>query len=227
MAATTPQKSPVSTTSDVPNANTTKAGGKGRFKETITTISTALPIIGAVGTAGVWLAANFYTGEVEVTPDRPFNSLEVRVSDKKGQETVFHTPSFQLMPGQYHLEVTVDSQHKQHFDVKTSFHKHQKIAVHVPVSNQTSLNNASGAAAVTAVPGALGLFTTPKAPQTAAPQPVPAPSVASSAPGTIGTLVTAGDGNPQAALQESDFNASSTAGKKHWWQVWKKGSSQR
>lgn len=221
MAATTPQKSPVSTPPDAPNTNAAKAGGKGRFKETITTISTALPIIGAVGTAGVWLAANFYTGEVEITPDRPFNSLEVRVSDKKGQETVFHTPSFQLMPGQYHLEVTVDSQHKQHFDVKTSFHKHQKLAVHVPVSSQTSLNSTTGVTSFTTAPGVLGVFATPKTPQA-----VTAPSVTSSAPGAIGAVVTTSESSPQAELQASETNASSIGSKKHWWQVWKRNSSQ-
>ena len=117
--------------------STTTPKNSGKFKDSLSLASTALPITGAVGTLAVWLAANFYVGEIQVTPDRPFNTLEVRVSDKKGQESVFHTPHFQLMPGQYHLEVTVDSQFKHHADIKAVFQKNTDIAVHVPAATSS------------------------------------------------------------------------------------------
>jgi hypothetical protein len=224
MAAITPQKSAVAASNDAQNVNASKSGGKGRFKETITTVSTTLPIIGAVGTAAVWLAANFYTGDVEILTDRPFNSLEVRVSDKKGHESVFHSPSFQLMPGQYHLEVTVDAQHKQHFDVKAAFHKHQKLNVHVPENGAPVA--VSGGGQSYSAPGVVGAFTAPAAVPPAQMARTIAPHAQSSAPGTIGALVTAEQENPAAALENTETSASNTAGKKHWWQLWKKGQAQ-
>ena len=133
--------------SDTTSVTAPKKSGK--FKDLISLASTALPIAGAIGTIGVWLAATFYVGEIQVTPDQPFNTLEVRVSDKKGQESVFHTPHFQLMPGQYHLEVTVDSQFKHHEDIKAAFHKNTNIAVHMPASAAVPGAEITSMAAVT------------------------------------------------------------------------------
>ena len=127
---------------------TTVPKQKGKLKDAVSTVSTVLPIAGAVGTMGVWLAANFYVADIQIEPDRAFNTLEVRVSDKKGQESVFHSPHFQVMPGHYHMEVTVDSQYKQHVDVKAVFHHKSTIALHVPGAFNTAAGASSAPGAV-------------------------------------------------------------------------------
>src|SRR5258706_15917585 len=69
-------------------------------------VSTSLGICGAVGTVFVGLAMNFYVGDVEILPDKPVDSIEVKVYDNKGHEAVYHSPRFQLMPGDYSIDVT-------------------------------------------------------------------------------------------------------------------------
>lgn len=172
--------------------------GSGKLKDTLSLASTALPIAGAVGTLAVWIAANFYVGEVQITPDRPFSTLEVRVSDKKGQESVFHTPHFQLMPGKYHLEVTVDSHFKHHADIKAAFQKSTNILVHVPAGEnvppateqvresqqQVTLQGAAGQTDVSAQPSEIN--------------------------------------NKNKAIEEDWGAEPADVSKKHWWQFWRK-----
>lgn len=80
--------------------------GTSRTKETLSVVTASLPVLGAVGTVFVWAAANFYVGEVNVTPIGKYDAILVKVYDKRGQETTFHTPKFQLMPGSYHLVIS-------------------------------------------------------------------------------------------------------------------------
>jgi hypothetical protein len=106
-------------------------GGK-RVHDFLNLATKVLPVAGAVGTLFVWLTANFYVGDVQVAPDHPFNAIEVKVSDKRGQEATFHTPKFQLMPGNYHVQVAVDSQSNQHADIKVVFHRKSLIPISMP-----------------------------------------------------------------------------------------------
>lgn len=196
----------------------------GKLKETLSVASTALPVAGAIGTLAVWLAANFYVGEIQITPDRPFNTLEVRVSDKKGQESVFHSPHFQLMPGRYHLEVTVDSQYKQHADIKSVFRHNTAVPIHIA--------GAPVAATAVPVPEATPTNVTPVG------SPIAPAATSSQAPTTLAptkhgeqksTQKTdiygdTGDANSASGLGEekSAESSDSTSTKKRWWQVWKK-----
>lgn len=101
----------------------------------IQTISMTLGIAGAIGAAAVWVASNVYLGEVEVRPDKPVQSVIVKVYDKKGQESSFHMNHFQLMPGSYHLEVTPDGSKTQHADIEVQFSQKRLVPVMV-VSGQ-------------------------------------------------------------------------------------------
>lgn len=107
---------------------------KGKVERThhiIHTLSMALGIIGAIGGGGVWLAANIYVGDVEIQPDKPVQSLIVKVYDKKGQEATYHLNKFQLMPGNYHLEVTPDENKTQHAQVEVKFGQNNLVPVSV------------------------------------------------------------------------------------------------
>jgi len=70
----------------------------------------ALPLIGALGTLFVWIFASLYVGNVEVKITQPYRAILVQVFNEKGSENEFRSPRFQLMPGDYLLRVTLDSQ---------------------------------------------------------------------------------------------------------------------
>jgi hypothetical protein len=95
----------------------------------LSTVSTTLAILGGVGTLGVWLAANFYTGLVEVRPQGPAEFVEVRVFDQKGESTTFHTRRFPLMPGEYHLEIKTSEKAPFHADTTVQFTKTSVVEV--------------------------------------------------------------------------------------------------
>ncbi len=103
-----------------------------RTKDIMTILVTALPIVGALGTFFVWTATNFYVGDVEVQTNRPFNTITVKVFDTKGSEATFHTPKFQLMPGDYHLVINTDNNGTQHSDTNVAFHAKTKVQVILP-----------------------------------------------------------------------------------------------
>ncbi|MCC7532175.1 MAG: hypothetical protein IT342_26970 [Candidatus Melainabacteria bacterium] len=103
-----------------------------RTKEILTILVTGLPIMGALGTFFVWTATNFYVGDVEVQTSRPFNAITVKVFDSKGSEATFHTPKFQLMPGNYHFVINADNNGTQHADTNVAFHAKTKVQVELP-----------------------------------------------------------------------------------------------
>jgi len=136
------------------NESTACAGGESRLKgvsktkETLSLFSTAIPIIGFVGTIFVWLAANFYTGAVDVQTPGQYKEIVIKVYDRKGQESVYVTPQFQLMPGKYHLTVTVDKNDPQQIDTEIALGKTSSIKVTTPISTAStpaSTDDASGA----------------------------------------------------------------------------------
>jgi hypothetical protein len=125
---------------DAQNApvESSKKDGSQKAKETLNVFATAvLPIAGALGTLSVFLIANFYVGDVEVSPAIPFHTLEVHAYNNKGQEAIFHTPRFQLMPDNYHFEITVDSAVKQHADAAVQFRQKTLVQVSQPASPQS------------------------------------------------------------------------------------------
>ncbi len=116
-----------------PSPAPTKAPGKaGRAKETLNILGTALPILGAFGTCFVWTVANFYVGDVEIQTSRPFSTMTVKVFDEKGSEATFHTPKFQLMPGNYHLVIDADKNSTQQADTNVAFHAKTIVQVQLP-----------------------------------------------------------------------------------------------
>src|SRR5579885_2720746 len=92
-------------------------------------VSTSLGICGAMGTVIVGLLMNFYVGDVEIQPDKPVSALVVKVYDNKGHEAVYHTAKFQLMPGDYSVEILPEGVSKPlHAQAHVEFRKRQTIA---------------------------------------------------------------------------------------------------
>jgi hypothetical protein len=100
--------------------------------------STTIGILGAIGTLLVWLAANFYVGDLEVKLDRPVDELEVKVYDQKGKESVYHTTRFQLMPGTYEMDVVPAGGSAQRVSATVRFREKTVINVTVPGSKGES-----------------------------------------------------------------------------------------
>lgn len=97
----------------------------------LTMTSTLIGVLGGLGTLFVWLAANFYVGEIEIVPDRPIEAVVTKIFSKEGHESTYHTRSIKLMPGEYHLEVDMNEDKPQHYDVVVSFG--QKNIINLPV----------------------------------------------------------------------------------------------
>lgn len=114
-----------------------------KTKDTLSLATTALPIVGAVGTFFVWAAANFYVGDVEIQANRAYNDLTVKVYDAKGQEATFHSPKFQLMPGSYHIVMNADESKAQHADAKVAFQQKAKINLNLPEEEKQSTDSES------------------------------------------------------------------------------------
>jgi hypothetical protein len=95
--------------------------------------STSLGVIGAVGTAFVWLITTFCVGDVQINPDKPVPTMMLKVIDSKGQQSTCYSNTVSLMPGKYHLEFGVpDKQPTEHADVNVSLWKKTEIAYTVP-----------------------------------------------------------------------------------------------
>ncbi|MBX9772629.1 MAG: hypothetical protein K2X29_14725, partial [Candidatus Obscuribacterales bacterium] len=112
--------------------------------KTLGVVTKVITIVGAAGTVLVWLTANFYTGEVKLKPDHEVSAITTRVYDKKGQEGLYHTASFYLMPGTYHLEITPEGGTKQDADVEVAFTKSIEIPVTAPASEAAETTDKPG-----------------------------------------------------------------------------------
>lgn len=102
-----------------------------KAKDVFGLLQAVLTVLGAVGTLFVWLMANVYVGDVQVVPSKPVTSISVQVFDKKGQGTTYNTPRFQLMPGTYHMSISVDGKPACHADTKVDFNKTSTVNVEV------------------------------------------------------------------------------------------------
>ena len=129
----------VTPASKTPNQSKSKVERAGSY---LSLVSTTAGVLGAVGTLFVWLTANFYVGDVEVKPDQAFESVVVNVYDRKGQESSYHTPRFQLMPGSYHLEIVPNGGPAQHRDAEVRFG--EKTVVDVDVQSAINQDEAQG-----------------------------------------------------------------------------------
>jgi hypothetical protein len=111
-------------------------------------ISTGLGVLGAVGTGFVWLLTTFFLGNVHVEPDKPVDTVFVKVIDKKGQSSTYYGKDLQLMPGRYHLEVGVpDRQPTTHADVDVHLWKQVTIPLAVPEATGGAGQSATSTAA--------------------------------------------------------------------------------
>lgn len=88
----------------------------------MTLTSGGIGVLGALGTLAVWLAANFYVGDVVLSAGSG-KLVTVKVTTPKGEQATYYARRFQLMPGHYHFEVTEDGGNAQHFDDDVSFRK--------------------------------------------------------------------------------------------------------
>lgn len=100
-----------------------------KTKETISFLSTAVPLLGVIGTAFVWGAANFYVGTVDIKPADDYQEINVQVFDQKGNEKEFHTPHFLLEPGKYHMAINVDKKGVQHVDTEVKLNSTLTVKV--------------------------------------------------------------------------------------------------
>jgi hypothetical protein len=101
-----------------------------KTREVLSLLATAiLPILGALGTLFVFLVVNFYVGDVDVAIPTGYQTLEVHAYNPKGQDAVFHTPHFQLMPDRYHFEVSVNGKPREHADAAVQFRHSTKVVL--------------------------------------------------------------------------------------------------
>lgn len=100
-----------------------------KLKEALHVTSMTVPIVGLLGTLFVWCAANFYVGDVEIVTEKPSPDLLVNVYSQRGQTFTFHVNKFQLMPGDYRVEVCPDGKFKLPADIKVQFHGINRIFV--------------------------------------------------------------------------------------------------
>ncbi len=107
-----------------------------KAKDYVALIVTALPLFGAIGTIFVWIFCSVYVGNVELTSSKPFRSVFVQVFNEKGNECEFHSPRFQLMPGDYLLQVSVDGQLPTKYSAIVKLHK--KILIPLEVNKEES-----------------------------------------------------------------------------------------
>jgi hypothetical protein len=95
--------------------------------------STTIGIIGAVGTAFVYLASTYFTGQVEINPDKPVQEMMVKVTDSKGHQSTYYTRYVSLMPGDYHLEFGIpDKKPTKHADAHVKVWERTIIPYTVP-----------------------------------------------------------------------------------------------
>jgi hypothetical protein len=100
-----------------------------KVKDSISLLVTALPLIGAIGTIFVWVFAYVYVGNVQIVPEKPFKSIFVQVFSEKGNQSEFHTPQFQLMPGSYFMQVSTDEKAATPCNVVVRFHEKTVVAL--------------------------------------------------------------------------------------------------
>lgn len=99
----------------------------------LTMLSTTIGVVGAVGTAFVWLATTFFDGHILIVPDQDVPAVVVKVSDVKGHRSEYFQKAVYLVPGDYHVEIGVpDKQPTSHADVHVNLWQETKVSWTVP-----------------------------------------------------------------------------------------------
>jgi len=111
--------------------------GVNKARDYVGLMVNALPLIGAVGTVFVWIFCSVYVGNVELTSSKPFRSILVQVFNEKGNESEFHSPRFQLMPGDYLFLVSLDGQPPTKCSAIVRLH--EKVLVPMGEQNQATI----------------------------------------------------------------------------------------
>jgi hypothetical protein len=102
-------------------------------------ISTLIGIAGALFGLLAWAAMNFLLGDVEIKPDKPVESIMVKVVDKRGQAATYYGRRIQLMPGNYHLAIGLpDKPPTKHADVTVQLWHAVAIPYTVPEAGTAS-----------------------------------------------------------------------------------------
>lgn len=96
-------------------------------------VSTSIGVVGALGTAFVWLATTYFTGELAISPDKPVEEMMVKVIDSRGYQQTYYTRYVSLMPGDYHIEYGVaDKKPTMHADAHVNVWQRTIIPYVVP-----------------------------------------------------------------------------------------------
>ncbi len=96
-------------------------------------VSTSIGVVGALGTAFVWLATTYFTGELAISPDKPVEEMMVKVIDSRGHQQIYYTRYVSLMPGDYHIEYGVaDKKPTVHADAHVNVWQRTIIPYVVP-----------------------------------------------------------------------------------------------
>jgi hypothetical protein len=155
-------------------------------------VSTAIGVLGALGTGFVWVSTTFFLGDVHINPDKPIDALTIKVFDKRGQASNYLGKDVQLMPGKYRVEISrADGSGPQTADVNVQLWKVATIPYAVP-----STEMKPGDPSLTATDPASGYDN-------------------ASASNNASASDNASDGSGDAMRRQS-------YDKKHWWQFWKK-----
>jgi hypothetical protein len=104
-------------------------GWRTHIKDVTSILVTSLPLLGALGTGFVWLAMTFYVGTIEVRPNKAFKSIDVCTYDTKGAEFHFHSPHFQLMPGDYAFLISFDQAPGHLYNAHVNFKETTVVSV--------------------------------------------------------------------------------------------------
>lgn len=99
--------------------------------------STGLGILGVIGTGTAWLVASFYTGTVVIQSEIPLESVQIKVYSMQGHESVYHSRSIKLMPGEYHLDVILPNGKTKHFDTTVKFNETTAVTITAPAEAQS------------------------------------------------------------------------------------------
>jgi len=103
-----------------------------KAKDYVGFMVSALPLIGAIGTVFVWFLSAIYVGNVELTTKKSFRTIFVQVFNERGNESEFHSPRFQLMPGDYVLRVSLDKDLPIQCGAIVKFHERTTIPLEEP-----------------------------------------------------------------------------------------------
>ncbi len=105
-------------------------------------VSTTIGLIGVAGSVFAFATATFYTGSVEVKPDRDVPGVVVKVYTKEGHESVFHAKHIDLMPGSYHLEISAPDSKVVHYETKVRFHKTSTVPISLTPAQESKQESA-------------------------------------------------------------------------------------